>query len=40
MEAIVLNTGATGRFASLVTPELIQRGTRIRALVRKPQKAA
>ena len=39
MEAIVLTTGATGRFASLVTPELIQRGTRIRALVRNPQKA-
>lgn len=34
----VLVIGATGRFASLVVPELARRGARVRALIRDPAK--
>src|SRR5437588_7037074 len=37
---LILSTGANGRFASLVIPELVKRGARVRGLVHRPDKAA
>lgn len=36
---LILSIGANGRFASLVVPELVQRGARVRGFVRSPEKA-
>ncbi|MGQ0333170.1 NmrA/HSCARG family protein [Halomonas elongata] len=36
----VLVVGATGRFAGLVVPALVERGARVRALVRNPERAS
>jgi uncharacterized protein YbjT (DUF2867 family) len=38
-ERLILSTGANGRFAGLVVPELVKRGLRVRGLVHKPDKA-
>src|SRR5436305_15239542 len=38
-ERLILSTGANGRFAGLVVPELVKRGLRVRALVHKSEKA-
>src|SRR5438874_10308429 len=39
-ERLILSTGANGRFAGLVVPELVKRGLRVRGLVHKSEKAA
>lgn len=35
---LILSTGADGRFASLVVPELTKRGARVRGLVHRPER--
>ena len=36
---LILSIGANGRFASLVIPELVKRGVRVRGLVHRPESA-